>query len=263
MKKMFNAQYTISNIIDHWSLIIGYLSLVVLVCIGSILVPAAQALTMTNGDYIIQMGNLNTGAGKGSNGQYGLTETLGQIAPGLYSGTNYKVRAGFQYIYSIIPFSFKITPLQIDFGTLNPTNLLSRTQTITVSNGSGYGYAVTVAENHQLLVPSKGAMIPNTSCDSGTCTTSTANAWTGTYTFGFGYRCEYSGGSTCASDFNGANFFRPFADKSLGQTSQVVVSSANVHRAVTETITYQVNISAAQAPGDYSNVVEFIATPTF
>ena len=225
--------------------------------------PAARALTMSNADYIIQMGNLNSGAGKGTNSQYGLGVTLGQIAPGLYSGTNYKVRAGFQYVLSLIHFSFRISPLTIDFGTLTPTNFVSRTQTLTVSNGSAYGYAVTATENHQLLVPATGALIPSTSCDSGTCTTNTATAWTNTFAFGFGYRCEYSAGSICASDFNGSNLYRPFADKSLGQSPQVVMSSPNVTASKSETITYKVNVSASQAAGDYSNVIEYIATPTF
>ncbi|MDE2025826.1 MAG: hypothetical protein KGJ07_04995 [Patescibacteria group bacterium] len=225
--------------------------------------PSVNALTMKNNSYIIQMGNLNTGAGKGANSQYGLSVTIGQTAPGLYTGTNYKVRSGFQYIYSIIPFSFSITPLEINFGTLSPTNFVTRTQTVTVKNGSAFGYVVTAAENHQLLVPAIGAMIPNTSCDSGTCTTSLATAWTNTFAFGFGLRCEYFVGSTCTSDFNGANLFRPLADKSAGQTPQAFISASNVTHGTTETFTYKINVSASQAAGDYSNVVELIATPTF
>jgi len=229
----------------------------------SIFSPGASALTMKNGSYIIEMGNLNTGAGKGSNGQYGLTVTIGQTAPGLFSGTNYKVRSGFQYIYSIIPFAFRISPLEINFGTLTPTNFVTRTQNVTVENGSGYGYTVTIAENHQLLVPATGAMIPNTSCDGGTCNTTTAQLWTNTFAFGFGVRCEYSIGSTCTSDFTTANFFRPLADKSASQTPQAFIMGTNVTRSKTETLTYKVNVSATQEGGDYSSVVELIATPTF
>ena len=225
--------------------------------------PSVIALTMKNTDYIIQMGNLNTAAGKGSNSQYGLSVTVGQTAPGLFTGTNYKVRSGFQYIYSLIPFSFSITPLEINFGTLSPTNFVSRTQTVTVQNGSAYGYTVSAAENHQLLVPASGAMIPNTSCDSGTCTTSLATAWTNTFAFGFGYRCEYAAGSTCASDFNGTNYYRPFADTSAGQTPQAFIVASNVTHGTTETLTYKVNVSASQGSGDYSNVIQLIATPTF
>ncbi len=224
-----------------------------------------EAITMKNSDYIIQMGNLNTGSGKGSNGQYGLTVTLGQTAPGLFSGANYTLRSGFQYIYSIIPFTFRISPLEIDFGSLTPTNFVTRTQLITVSNGSAYGYVVTAAENHPLSVPESGAAIPNTACDSGTCNASTASVWTNTFAFGLGYRCEYENRtpSTCASDFSTSNSFRPFADKSSGQTPQVVTSASNITRTTTETLTYKINVSASQAPGDYSNVLEFIATPTF
>lgn len=244
------------QLIDLLICLLAYL----LICV---LAPLASALTMQNGDYIIQMGNLNTGAGKGANSQYGLSVTLGQTAPGLYSGVNYKVRSGFQYIYSIIPFSFSITPLEINFGSLSPTNFVTRTQTVTVKNGSAYGYVVTAAENHQLLVPASGAMIPNTSCDGGTCTTSLATAWTNTFAFGFGFRCEYFVGSTCTSDFNGTSYFRPFADKSANQIPQAFISASNVTHGSTETLTYKINVSASQGAGDYSNVVELIATPTF
>ena len=72
----------------------------------------ANAQTSTsNGSYIIKFPNLNSFAGKPSNSQYKLGITGGQTAPGLYSGSNYKVRAGFQYILSRIPFSFAIFSL--------------------------------------------------------------------------------------------------------------------------------------------------------
>lgn len=257
--------YYVSSILQKKSSLIFLVFLFILNTYYIILAtaPTAQALTMKNLDYILQMGNLNSGAGKGANGQYGLTETLGQTGPGLYSGPNYKVRSGFQYIYTLIPFSFTISPLEINFGTLTPTNFVSRTQSVHVSNGSAYGYAVTIAENHQMLVPATGSLIPSTSCDSGTCTTSLATAWTNSFAFGLGIRCEYGVGSTCASDFNGSNLYRSIADKSSGQTPQAIISATNVTHGSTETLTYKVNVSASQAPGDYSNVVELIATPTF
>ena len=103
----------------------------------------SHAFTMSNGNWIIQMGNLNSAAGKPSNSNFKLGVTVGENGRGLYTGTNYKVRAGFQYISSIIRFRFSISNLLIDFGTLTPTNPVKRTNTLTVTNGSANGYAVT------------------------------------------------------------------------------------------------------------------------
>ena len=70
---------------------------------------------MTSDSYQIDWPNLNMGAGVPSSGNYGLGVTTGQISPGLYSSTGYKVRAGFQYIHSIIPFTFTVEKTLIDF----------------------------------------------------------------------------------------------------------------------------------------------------
>jgi hypothetical protein len=225
--------------------------------------PHVSAFTMSNIEYILQMGNLNSFAGRKSNAEYTVTDTGGQLAPGLYSGSNYKIRAGFQYIYSIIAFRFSISNIYIDFGTLSPTTPVTRTNTLTVSNGSAYGYQVTAFENHQLMVPASGQIIPNTTCDAGTCTTTTAAAWTNTLTYGFGYRCDNLSGTDCASGFSTSTFYKQFADESAGQTPQAVMSGTNVGRNKQSQITYKVNISGSQAAGLYQNVITYIATPTY
>lgn len=218
---------------------------------------------MSNLDFILDMGNLNSFAGKKSNSEFTLTDTGGQLAPGLYSGPNYKVRAGFQYIYSIIAFRFSISSLFIDFGTLSPTTPVTRNNILTISNGSAYGYQVTAFENHQLLVPASGSIIPNTTCDAGTCTTTVSSAWTNTLTYGFGYRCDNVSGTDCAAGFTDPDDYKQFADNSIGQTPQSVMESTNVGRNRKVQITYKVNISGTQAAGSYTNIITYIATPTF
>lgn len=231
--------------------------------IGSILAPRASAFTMSNLDYILQMGNLNSFSGSKSNGLYKLNDTGGQLAPGLFSGTNYTIRSGFQYISSIVRFRFEISSLFIDFGVVDPTNPVTRTNILTVSNGSAYGYQVTAFENHQLLVPASGAIIPNTTCDGGTCTTSTAAAWTSTLTYGFGYRCDNIAGTDCDSGFATGTFYKQFADASTNQTPQAVMIGTTPGRNKKGQITYKVNISGVQAAGIYQNQITYIATPTF
>lgn len=221
------------------------------------------AITMTNDNWKIDFSNLNSGAGKPSGSGTSVSFTTGQIAPGLYTGANFKVRAGFQYIYSIIPFRFTISNLDINFGTLTATNPVTRTNMLTVSNGSAFGYNVTAYENHQLLSPANGSVIPDTTCDNGLCTQNTSALWSNTLTYGFGYRCEDVVGTDCSTDFTTSDYYKQFADLSANETPGIVMVGANVGRNKQAQITYKVNISGTQVAGQYSNVVTYIATPTF
>lgn len=235
----------------------------IIACLMLLLSVHAHAFTMSNGSWIIEMGNLNSAAGKPSNSNFKLGVTVGETGRGLYTGTNYTVRAGFQYISSIIRFRFSISNLLIDFGTLTPTNPVKRTNILTISNGSANGYAVTAFENHELLVPATGSLIPDTTCNSGLCTESTAASWpdASILVYGFGYRCDNISGSDCVSF--PTDFYKQFADNSKSETPQAVMSSLNVGRNRQSQITYKVNISGTQAAGRYSNVITYIATPTF
>jgi len=239
------------------SLFIGLFAYL-LICLLSLSGVAAQ--TMSNNNYILRFGNFNTAAGKESGGGFTLNLTVGQTAPGLYTGTNFKIRAGFQYIKSIIPFSFSISQTSIDFGALSPTIASTRTNTLTVSNGSAFGYTVTASENHRLLVPSSGQMIPDTTCDSGTCTTTSPGAWTLPGTYGFGYTCTNLSGTDCAGGFSSGTNFAPFA---ASPSAVTVMSSTNVGRGRQAQITYKLNISNTQVAGLYTNVINYIATPSF
>jgi hypothetical protein len=223
----------------------------------------ALAQTMSNSQYIIQMGNLNSISGHPTGSGYALLYTAGQTSPGLYSGTNYKVRAGFEYILSIIPFRFTISNTFVDFGTISPTYPVFRTSQLTVSNGSTYGYQVTASQNHNLRDIGSGNEIPPTACDSGPCTTSSAGPWTSSLTYGFGYRCDNNNGTDCDSQFlppTYSNYYRPFVSS---PSAVMVMSGTNVGRNKQVTITYQVNVSRIQAAGLYTNVINYIATPKF
>ncbi|MBI2025907.1 MAG: hypothetical protein HYT06_00850, partial [Candidatus Levybacteria bacterium] len=156
----------------------------------SLYVGSAFAQTMSNDQYTVQMGNLNSISGRASGSNRNLTFTSGETGANLFTGTNYKVRAGFQYINSIIPFSFSISSTFIDFGIINPTSAVTRTNDLTISFGSANGYQVTVSQSRNLTADASGFQIPPTTCDSGTCTTTTASQWTSSLTYGFGYRCD-------------------------------------------------------------------------
>ena len=226
------------------------------------LAQSINAETMSNSTYKIRFGNLNSCAGKPSNAQYSLGITGGQIAPGLYTGTNYKVRAGFQYIKSIIPFSFSISSIFIDFGPITPGTPITRTNNLTISNGSAYGYTVLASENHALRADSTGVSIPDTTCDTGTCTESVAAAWSSLTTFGFGYRCDNVTGTDCQSGFSTASNYRQFSASESGELAFPVMRGVNVGRNIQTQITYKVNVSSTQPPGNYMNVINFVAVPS-
>lgn len=218
--------------------------------------------SMSNGSYIIKFPNLNSFAGKPSNSQYKLGITGGQTAPGLYSGSNYKVRAGFQYILSNIPFSFSISSLFIDFGPITPGAPVTRTNNLTVSNGSAYGYTVLVRENHPLRVNPSGFSIPDTTCDAGTCNEQTSGTWSNLTTFGFGYRCDNISGTDCQSGFSGANDYRQFPSSESAELAFPVMRGVNRGRNIQSQVTYKVNVSTTQAAGLYENAITFIAVPS-
>ncbi len=218
--------------------------------------------SMSNSSYIIRFPNLNSFSGKPSNSQYSLGITGGQLAPGLYSGSNYKIRAGFQYIKSIIPFSFSISSLFIDFGPVTPGAPVTRTNNLTVSNGSAYGYTVLAQENHPLRVNASGVSIPDTTCDSGTCDEQTSGTWSSLTTYGFGYRCDNVSGFDCQSGFSSATSYRQFASSESAELAQPVMRGVNVGRNKQAQITYKINVAATQADGNYENYITFIALPS-
>lgn len=221
---------------------------------------SSYAQTMSNSTYILQMGNLNSISGRATDSSYNLTFTSGQTPNNLFTGANYKVRAGFQYINSIIPFSFALSSVFIDFGVISPTSPVTRTNTLTVSFGSAHGYQVTVSQNRNLRADASGWEIPPTTCDSGTCTTTTAAAWTSSLVYGFGYRCDNVTGTDCNTDFATSTFYKQF----IASPSAVsVMSSSNVGRNRRGQITYKVNVSGTQPAGLYTNIINYIATPTF
>lgn len=230
---------------------------------GLFLAQAIFAQTsMSNSSYIIRFPNLNSFAGKPSNSQYNLGITGGQTAPGLYSGSNYKIRAGFQYIHFSNPFSFAISSLFVDFGPITPGAPVTRTNNLTVSNGSAYGYTVLARENHPLRVNASGATIPDTTCDTGTCNEQTSASWVNLTTFGFGYRCDNIAGSDCQSGFTSANNYRQFASSESAELAQPVMRGLNSARNAQGQITYKVNVSSVQPAGLYENFITFIAVPS-
>lgn len=212
--------------------------------------------------YRIQMSTINITGGNKSGGGYKLGDTVGQTVQGLFSGTGYKVKAGFQYINTKIPFTFIISSLSVDFGSLPINSFTTGTHNLTVTAGGAYGYAVKAIANRSLTLSGGSATIPDTTCDPATpCTITTANVWTGPTNNGFGY--NMSGTDVDTAVFVNATYFRPFPNNALSQAPVTVMSKAGVALSSLATVTYKLSISPIQEAGTYENAIQYIAIPAY
>lgn len=228
--------------------------------IGSFLIPQhSHAETMNSNNYTIRTGNFNITSGLKSSASYSLTDTVGQTVAEYFSSTGYHTRAGFQYLYTLYNFSFTISDTLIDFGSLTPNAFSSDSHNLVVT-APGQGYSVTAYETTRLTKSGSSDTIPDTSCDSGPCTETSATAWTTATNNGFGYNVS---GDDKSSDFSTTNHFRPFPDLSLGENPAVVMTSIQAGKSRTATVTYKVSPNAAQAAGEYTTNIIYIATPAY
>jgi len=223
--------------------------------------PTTAVDRMQSNSYILKFPNLNMAGGAKESDNYKLLDTLGQTAPGEYSSAGFYVKAGFPYIKTIIPFSFTISNLSIDFGTLTPNTFPDPlpSNTLTVNSGGAGGYQVTAAAAHPLRLQAANISIPDTTCNTD-CDETLADLWTNTNKYGFGFNIS---GDDIPEDFSTPNHYRQFADQSAGEEPQIVMSSVNVGTLKTATVTYKVNISPAQAAGNYQTSITYVATPGY
>ncbi len=184
---------------------------------------------MQSNQFRIQMGHLNIGSGKESlSANTNLAFTLGQTAAMEFAENGYIIKAGFQYLHSIVPFSFTVSDTRIDFGELFPNDPKTASIDLTVSYGGGGNYQILAYEEAPLTTLDGNNQIPNTCCDPGCndpgkCDQNTAALWVDSNTVGFGYKMS---GEDIPSTFEAlgcnGNCFRRFADASLSTPEEPV-----------------------------------------
>jgi hypothetical protein len=211
---------------------------------------------MSNDYYILQQENIKNKKLERP------TENFKNSIPDVYIDQNYTIKNGFEDFQSNSPFVFSISQTLIDFGTLSPNNPILRTNILSTVPSSVYAYSVFSLENHG-LASNKGDSIPDTTCDNGSCTQSMSAPWNSLLTYGFGYRCDDLIGSDCGDGFSNKSFYKQFTDTSKSEMQETVLSGTGGKKERKSQITYKVNISASQAKGIYSNVVTYIAVPSF
>jgi hypothetical protein len=224
------------------------------------LTTPSLAENLRSDTFRIDMGTVNMTGGKKTSGSYNLTDTVGQTFQGQFDSNGYRVRAGFQYIHSLIRFSFTISDLTIDLGTLAAETPSTATNTLTISTGNAYGYTVKAIESHELRANTND--IPDTACDAATsCTISDANVWASNTDYGFGY--NMSGTDVNTADFVDSTYYRPFSNDEDVDSPATVMSSSGIATSSAATVTYKANISTVQPAGYYTTAIRFIAIPSF
>jgi len=260
-----------------------------IIVITVISVQKVSAINMQSNEYRIQMGTVDSGGGKMTDpGSYQLSSSIGQAAAKEFQSNGYVVKAGFQYIYSRIPFTFSLSSIRVDLGTLLPNVPATGTITLKVSFGGAGQYIVTARADTPLIEIQGTNSIPFTLCDGGTCTITNAQLWTNSSKYGFGYGMA---GQDIPADFSGntllsTTFFRPFANRLASEDAASIMQSSNVTADITPTpaipytpapvltgvprttthqalITLKANISGLQPASTYATVIRFLATPSF
>ncbi|MBI4004571.1 hypothetical protein HY358_00375 [Candidatus Roizmanbacteria bacterium] len=218
--------------------------------------------TLESPQYRLEWGNVNVGGNEESSKGYKLSTTLGQLAAGNFSSNGYVVKAGFQYLHSIIPFRFSVSNTTINLGSLTPNVSATATTTLTVYFGAAGNYQVTASEMGPLQTLTGNNTIPDTKCDGGnnTCSETIAKIWTSSSAYGFGYNMT---GQDTPSDFSSNNSYRPFADLKAGKQPVIVMSNTNVGKNRQSTMMFKANVSPIQVPGSYQTIINLVATPSF
>lgn len=228
--------------------------------VSSLLVTTIPVIAdnLSSPSFEVKMGTINITGGNKSSASYKLSDTVGQTAQGEFNSAGFTIKAGFQYVRDLYPFTFIISNIDLDYGSLVAGTPSTLTNIITITNGSAYGYTVKTIENHPLKHTVNVATIPDTACDvASPCTITDATPWTVNTRYGFGYNVN---GTDADPDFVNSTYFRPFPIEGTDQPSLVMSKNSPVASS-SATITYKVNVSGSQQAGTYQNGIQFIAIP--
>ncbi|HSA84393.1 MAG TPA: hypothetical protein VLF20_05940, partial [Patescibacteria group bacterium] len=146
-------------------------------------------------------------------------------------------------------FTFGASSTILDFGQLSATNPVIRKLSLLVT--SPYGFQIFTAANHPLETETKH-LIPDTTCDNGSCSDITPALWANALTYGYGYRL----------DSMETAYFRQTPDLSRNELPVLMLEQSSAE-AQNIPLTYKVTISGTQEKGKYNNIIFFLATPNY
>ena len=234
---------------------------IIFIIVIMIITRGVSAIPMDSSRFKIESANVEIAGGNKSSSSYKLADTVGPLAAGQYSSDGYIVKAGFQYLHSIIPFRFSVSDVNIALGTLVPSTPSTATTNLSVYFGGAGQYQVTAIEEGPLKTQSLNA-ISDTSCDGGanTCNESLAKVWSSSSAYGFGYGMS---GNDIPADFIDSTYYRAFSDRTAAESPSTVMTSVNVGKNRQSTMTFKANVSSVQPAGSYQTVISFVATPSY
>jgi len=222
---------------------------------------SSYADTLFSNSFFINSSTVNIGGGQIYSPSFGLDTTVGQTAQGQFGEAGFVIKAGFQYVHPFTPFTFTISNLDINFGSLVPGTPSTATNILSVTTGSAYGYAVKTIADHALRIINGVTTIPNTNCDlASPCTITDASPWTDDARYGFGY--SMTGDDVDTTDFVNSTYFRPFPMQGVDSPA-IIMSRPGIATDSAAITTYKVNVSGSQAAGTYQNSIQYIAIPAF
>ena len=223
--------------------------------------PQVYADNLFSPSFEIDMGTINITGGNKTSATYRLSDTVGQTAQGQFNSSGYIIKAGFQYVRELTPFTFTISNLDLNYGSLVPGTPSLLTNILTVTTGSAYGYTVKVLEDHPLRISNGSTTIADTSCNlASACTQTDATVWDDNTRYGFGYNIQ--GTDVDTADFVDNTYFRPFPIQDIDSPA-TVMSRSGIATASAATVAYKINIAGSQATGTYQNNIQYIAIPSF
>jgi hypothetical protein len=149
----------------------------------------------------------------------------------------------------------------VPFGTVSANTFYQGCQDLVVSTNAGNGYSLTLQQSSKMRTAS-GTPIPDTTCDGGTCTESTAAAWTDAAKNGLGHTCFNQSNHDCNSAYSNGVNFRQAADTSTGETAQTLMTSSTPATA-TGRVKYRLSVGSGQTAGTYTNLITYIITGTY
>ena len=154
------------------------------------------------------------------------------------------------------------SPTAITFGPLILGSYNNLAQSLHCTTNSLNGYVIQAYENRPLTMLGTTTTLPDTKCD-GTCSPSTAQAWTTFTNSGFGYALEAGTTSTGATlGITTAGQYKAFG--AGNGNAQTILSRTNTPVSTDSIyICYRTVASTTQQAGTYENSVSFIATATF
>lgn len=213
------------------------------------------AAVSSGSDYSIEIEDLNTSMPEPTSPPKVIQNQPNPLPLDVYTPPPYTIAA------TNDTFAIKITQTAIDFGTLSATNPVIRTSDLGMTTPF-YGAQILSYTNHPLMNTEK-TILPDTTCDTGTCSQTIPSIWENDLTYGFGYRCESVSKDICSKDFSASNSFKQLADNSAKESPQTIILNQQANQDILAKITYKVNISGTQPVGGYSNTITYIAVPNF